>query len=75
MATEGAGGLSTAKLEAVLDAAARYQDAWRVLAAGDVDDGAKIAHILDMHEAREDLFDATEVALRAGGAGETETGG
>lgn len=55
---------------ALLDAAARYQDAWRVLAAGDVDDGAKMAHILDMHEAREDLFDAVEVALRAGGAGE-----
>jgi hypothetical protein len=66
-------GAAGARVEpALLDAAARYQDAWRVLAAGDVDDGAKIAHILDMHEAREDLFDATEVALRAGGAGETE---
>jgi hypothetical protein len=60
---------------ALLDAAARYQDAWRALAAGDVDDGAKRAHILDMHEAREDLFDATEVALGAGGAGAGETEG
>jgi hypothetical protein len=59
---------------ALLDAAARYRDAWRVLAAGDATEEAKRAHIPDMHEAREDLFDATEVALRAGGAGEGETG-
>lgn len=55
---------------ALLDAAARYRDAWRVLAAGDATEDARLAHILDMHEAREDLFDAVEVALRAGGAGE-----
>jgi intergrase/recombinase len=61
------------QLTALLDAAARYQDAWRVLAAGDATDEEKRAYIRDMHEAREDLFDATEVALRAGGASETET--
>jgi hypothetical protein len=70
-----AGGPTVRGGTALLDAAARYQDAWRVLAAGDATEEAKLAHILDMHEAREDLFDATEVALRAGGAGETETGG
>lgn len=66
----GPGAAGARAASALLDAAARYQDAWRALAAGDVDDGAKVAHILDMHEAREDLFDAVEVALRAGGAGE-----
>jgi hypothetical protein len=70
LADAGRGAAGARAETALLDAAARYQDAWRVLAAGDATDEEKRAHILDMHEAREDLFDATEVALRAGGAGE-----
>jgi hypothetical protein len=69
-------GAAGARVETtLLAAAARYRDAWRALAAGDIDDGAKVAHIRDMHEAREDLFDATAVALRAGGVGETDKEG
>jgi hypothetical protein len=75
VADAGPGAAGARDETALLDAAARYQDAWRVLAAGDATEDAKVAHILDMHEAREDLFDATEVALRAGGAGETDTEG